>query len=290
MIVTPAGWSGSSTDAYRFTDILHKFGESNEVLWWDAGATGVTHPVERPGEVFPLYYVASLYNTLSNAVFLFNFARVLRVDVTIEWLGQFTRTEGAIRDIDETGTKQITGNLEVTKFGTTLLAKMCHERFDRNRGDGNQQTNSALAPIYTFGWNHVPIIFSPDRVTTIDDRGTTPSGNLKDAPGVRLLRFTPERRVHKLMYKPINRLDKAGATFDLVKLNAHGAVWDDDMRSGCLWLAQQAPLSKIMSEDFGSTAPLNVLTVDKQDYFRITYNSTIKFFGQARNGQNNSMN
>lgn len=294
MICTPDGWASGNTDAYRYCDIVHKFAENSPFVRWDAGATGVTPPNDRSTDGWPAMYVVTLYNTLSNAVFLFNFARVLRCDITIEWLGQLTKRQGAIRQISQVlpdfPMVSTTGDLEVTKFGTTLLAKICHERFDRNRGNGTNALGSALAPVYTFGWDHEPIINSPDRITTIDDRGTTPSGNLKGSPGVRLLRFTPERRIHKLSYKPLNRLDKAGATVDLVKLNASGAAWDEDMRSGVMWLGQERPLAGLMTDTFGAEAPVNTITVEKTDYFRVTYNTTVKFFGQARNGQNNENN
>ena len=284
MIVTGESWEASTTGAYKFVNILHKFGESTEAVRWDAGQTGVTPPIQGAGN-WPLYYIATVYNTMSNGIFLFNYARVLGADITIEWLGSLTTKQGASRleDLDNT---TLRGDLEVTKFGTTLLAKVCHERYDRNASDNQNQMG--LAPMNLFGWDRLPIINNPDMMTSIDNRGTTPSGNLKGAPGVKSLRFTPERRIHTLKYRPLNRLDKAGAFFDLVKLQAAGANWDDDMRSGTLWLAQETPLVDVAPVQWPAGDNPYPLLNQTTDYFRITYNVNVKFFGQSKVGQNNT--
>lgn len=282
MIVTTTGWAQATSGAYKFANIMHQFGESTPALRWDAGAYGI-QPVQDGGSAWPARYVATVFNTMSNGIFLFNYARVLGADITIEWLGALTTKQGADRVDSEDTTYR--GDLEVTKFGTTLLAKVCHERYDRNRSDG--RTGGALAPLYMYGWDQAPIINSPDMMTSIDNRGTTPSGNLKGAPGVKALRFTPERRIHSLKYRPLNKLDKAGAFFDLVKLQAHGANWDDDMRSGTLWLAQETPLNDMFDTEWPALNPAT-LTHTTTDYFRITYNVIVKFFGQSKVGQNNA--
>lgn len=283
MIVTSENWHPSTTGAYKFVNILHKFGESTNAVRWDAGATGVTPPIQG-ADNWPLYYVATVYNTMSNGIFLFNYARVLGADITIEWLGSLTTKQGANRTADETGDTTVRADLEVTKFGTTLLAKVCHERYDRNHSDNQNQVG--LAPMNMFGWDRLPVINNPDMMTSIDARGTTPSGNLKGAPGVKMLRFTPEKRIHTLKYKPLNRLDKAGAFFDLVKLQAAGANWDDDMRSGTLWLGQEIPLVDVAPVMWPEQNPVPLLN-NTSDFFRITYNVNLKFFGQSKVGQDN---
>lgn len=285
MIVTSEGWEPATSGAYKFTDIIHNFGENTETTRWDAGATGVTPVTQTGAGKFPTHYIATVYNTMANGIFLFNYARVLGADITIEWLGSLTKKQGASR-LDDLDNTTMRGDLEVTKFGTTLLAKVCHERYDRNRADNTQRR--ALAPVYMFGWDQEPIINSPDMMTSVDNRGTTPSGNLATAPGVKKLRFTPERRIHALKYRPLNKLDKAGAFFDLVKLQQAGANWDDDMRSGTLWLAQEVPLVDVAPVEWPEVDPRPLLS-NTTDYFRITYNVIVKFFGQSKVGQNNSL-
>lgn len=284
MVCTSEAWQASTSGAYKYVNILHQFGHSNQHLRWDAGATGVTPPTAGPTD-WPLYYVSTVYNTMSNGVFLFNYARVLGADIKIEWLGSRTMKQGGDRVI-ENGVTIYRGDVEYTKFGTTLLAKVCHERFDRNRGDGVDRRG--LAPLYMFGWDQMPIVNNPDMMTSVDARGTTPSGNLKGAPGVKTLRFTPEKRVHTLKYRPLNKLDKAGAFFDLVKLNANGATWDDDMRSGTLWLGQEVPLNDDGHVGWPDTNPMSLINTTT-DYFRISYNVILKFFGQSKVGQNNTL-
>lgn len=284
MIVTAEAWEPATSGAYKFANVLHQFGNGEQQVRWDAGANGIMPPIAG-GANWPIHYVATVFNTMSNGIFLFNYARILGCDITIEWLGALTKRQGLSRS--DGAADIFRGDLEVTKFGTTLLAKVCHERYDRNRGDG--QNRNALAPLYMFGWDQVPIINNPDMMTSIDNRGTTPSGNLSTAPGVKKLRFTPERRIHTLKYKPLNRLDKAGAFFDLVKLQQHGANWDDDMRSGTLWLAQEKPLNDQFTTEWPTGAEPQPLLHDTTDYFKITYNVNIKFFGQSKVGQNNAL-
>jgi len=73
-----------------------------------------------------------------------------------------------------------------------------------------------------------------------------------------------------------------------VKLQAAGANWDDDMRSGTLWLAQETPLVDVAPVQWPAGDNPYPLLNQTTDYFRITYNVNVKFFGQSKVGQNNT--
>lgn len=287
MVVSPEFWQPNQAGGYKFVDIINKLGESNQAHRWDVGDIGV-QPVAEFAPLFPKCYINTDYVSLTNSSFLFRFARLLKTTVRIEWLGRLEEYQSAINaaTTDGQGTYNSwrLSELRVQGFGTTLLGKFCHERYDRNRADN--LVEMAMAPAYMFGWNRLPILVQPDRISTIDARGTSPSGHITTAPGVKLMRFTPERRVKYLTYKPLNRLDKAGATFDLAKLNAIGANWDDDMRSGSLWLAQQSPIDQILTLN-DETRPLPNIQTCPRDFFRISYVNTWKYYGASPQGQDN---
>lgn len=287
MIASPETWATAAAGGYRFVDIINKLGESNQTHRWDVGDLGI-QPTAQFVPTFPQCYINTDYITLSNALFMFRFAKLLKTTVRIEWLGRMEEYQSSLNAATRDGQNEFNSwrlsELRVQGFGTTLLSKFCHERYDRNRADGAAEM--ALAPANMYGWNRIPILNQPDRISTLDGRGTTPSGAITTGSGVKVLRFTPERRVKYLKYKPLNRLDKAGATFDLAKLNHIGANWDDDMRSGSLWLAQQSPLDQIFTlED--QTKPLSTIQTCPRDYFRISYVNTWKFYGPSTQGQDN---
>lgn len=288
-IITPAEWALSQTGAYKFCDIMHKLGETQNDVIWDADADGVTHAViagnqDEPAQ-FPATYVFSEHRVLTNAMVLFRFARLLSIDAKIEWLGAQIRTVSVNRIVSEVGEPSRSNGfgLHLNKYGATLMAKMCHERFDRMNADG--RNNVALPVGNMLGFNELPDVHSPDRLSTIDGRGTTPSGSLAQAGGVKQIRFTPERRFKTLRFKPLSRIDKAASVFDLAKLEAAGANWDDDQRCGTLWLAQIKPLNALSSYTVGVGETQQIVQNESTDFFRITYTATWKFFGAARSNQ-----
>lgn len=282
MIIENSAWQNGQAEAYKYTDIVNLLGKSTPGYRWDV-AGGVTAPVQPGGDtVFPTMYVNTNYVTLAAAVHLFRYARLLKCRVKIEWLGRLIENQAWTHQGTEA--KEMEHKyLTVEGFGTTLMAKFCHERYNRNRADGNVE--EGLAPAYMFGWDTIPILDEPDMISTIDARGTCPSGNLASQPGIKHFRFTPERRTGYMTYKPLNRLDRAGATFDLAKITAQGAVWDGDMRSGTLWLGQQNTLARVIEID--QAAPRGPYIYAPHDYFRVTYVNTWKFYGAARQGQDN---
>lgn len=266
--VCPDGWTISQDEQYTFVDVRHQPSKVlDEAEEWNSGT-----PVP-PQAGAANYFIASCRPLLGNMRALYEFARLQSIDIRIEWLGQLVQNVAAT-DFPPGATGGIGSTFSVAHntHGATLLAKVCHERLDKMRNDGANL--AALAPNDLFGMNRLPVIFSPDKEIIDGARGSAGSHVLLSHPGVKSLRFTPERRFVNLKYKPLNNIEKAAATFrGQAVANPN---YDNDARLGTLWLAAPTGLQGLSFWAPGDGVQTQTRTCE---YYRISYTWNWKFFG-----------
>lgn len=272
MVTCPQNWATSAFSDYSYAIIWHKLAETNTQWAWPQDGISVVDPIS--GATHPAAYVANDLQFLLTARTLFSWARIQRIDVNIEWLGAVEQRE-YLQDENAPGAGISTyREMVYNKHGTTLFVKMCHERVQRQMRDG--QDRDALPLDFALGNQVVPVLYEPDRETTLSGNGTTSLPNLATPGTCKKVRFTPERRFAHLAWKPLSRADKAQAVFDLQKCG-QPTQYDDDQRCGGLWLAQERPLNAVTQ---WATAAGNV-GVNTCDHFRLTYKFTWKLYKRA---------
>lgn len=279
LILNTEQWNLPPVEGYKYTQILHRLGDELTVgsTWYQP--TGLTLASNQGGVAG---YVASDRLLLIGGRVFFKFAKLLKISINIEWLGSVTQQED-LRYTDQTTEppQEKTARLEFKKSGTTLMYKLLHERFDRGVNDG--QNDQALAPADMLGWNRKPILLWPDVWdTSTNTRGQVVLNDLCTPGNCKLIKFTQERRFKTLVFKPLSKCDKLGATFDLNKLQSGTGTWDRDQRCGALWLGQEEPLGAAGQawNPEGLPGIWVGARTQEYDFFRITYRYTWKFFSR----------
>lgn len=268
MVLCPEDWSISQDEQYVFVDIRHQPAKAvDEAEEWNSGT-----PLP-PQQGNSAYCIAQCRALLGNARAMYEFARLMSIDIRIEWLGQMVQNIQAT-DFPPGATGGIgsTFTINHNSQGATLLAKVCHERLDKMRNDGANL--AALAPNDLFGMNRLPVVFTPDKAIAEAARGSQGGDALLSHPGVKSLRFTPERRFCNLKYKPLNNIEKAAATFSCS--NVAASAYDNDARTGVMWLASPVGLQGLSSWTPGDGIQASTKTCE---YYRISYTWNWKFFG-----------
>lgn len=265
MICSPADWVTSSGSDYKIATVLHQPMRSDVGVWNQNG--GIEPGTPNNGRQM---YTANCRDDILYFARLYNWARVKSVSLRIEWLGcQVRKAQRGLTNLQ-------VGNidfyeLEFDTAGTSLYCKRLHEQADRGIADNVNADQLAVAN--QLGLNNRPRLVYPDMDNTMANPGTMRVGNLLGTAGVKLLRFSRQKRVKILRWKPITKFDYAYSKWDLIRTangTGIGGAYDDDARCGGWWFAQDSMLNTgaVTGWDTG----VGTSSATRIDFFRVAVN------------------
>ena len=247
---------------------LHQLGRNDVQSPWTTTSPviHVTGPQALTGQVLSVHRHMQSWRTM------FKYARLIRITYKFEWLGN---VEEQLDDGDNTDSVRRIGGSE------TIWYYRGHETFDRGQADNSNLTS--LAPSNILGLNRSPRIPRPDVYMNPDfnDASDVEWAQLSTDKRIKKLVFTPEKPIQTFVWRPITRMDKIAATWDLDNVfsaeHVVGSSDDDDQRCGAIGFFQHT----LWQTGFQGTRQDDVLIVSKR-IFRVTAYIRFKIFG-ARN-------
>lgn len=200
---------------------------------------------------------------------MFRYARLMQIGYKFEWLGNLEETVDGGNNTDY---------VRRVGPGETIWYSRCHEQL--NRGAADNANLEGLAPANVLGLMNVPRIVRPDVYSFQDfgDEADVPWAVLSTDRRVKKMVFTQEKPMNYFVWKPITRMDKIAATWDLDNIysaeHGTGSSHDDDQRCGAIGFYHNT----LWQTGLAATREDDLVLVSRR-LFRVTAYIRFKIFG-----------